>query len=1060
MCKKTIYLVCAVLFLITATDIPAGAVVQIEVENYSFEIPDDGKKYDISVGTPGIVTGWARVDPITSAGREFGWTPTDGTATAFMGKDAVIYNLTDFLMMEGDQFELIFDARSTWHGDNLAAQLYYQDDEGNRVVFATKNIDLWNKSTMTTYILDSNSVGLAARDHKLGIQFAHTRVNSTDDNIWAGLDYIDLFLLTPLMRAQSPFPEHESSYSNSSVTLTWVSGPNVPSADSYNVYFSANWADVNDGAAAADKGSVTTLSCSVSDLANGVTYYWRVDTVVGAQTYRGNIWNFIVIPALAYKPDPAANAEYVALDKVLSWGAGVSAVEGHVVFFGDSFDSVNNAPTGISGAAPFRAYLANPADTNWAPEEAGITLEVSKTYYWRIDEVESTSSDPETILKGEVWQFTTVPIKGLGSITREVWEDIEGTTVADLTGDPNFPDSPSYTEYLTGFEAPHMAISEYGSRVHGWLYVRNSGDYTFWIASGENSQLWLGTHPSTASIIAFVDSEEGREGWTEPRQWDKYPETQQSAPIHLDGGGTLYYIMVLHKKGWGYDNLAVAWSGPDSNGIQQIIPGTSLIPFDQVTLVAASGQVPADRATGVRRDPTLSWVSGVFAATHDVYFGTDFDVVNDAVRGNDPLGVLVSQDQSANAYEPGILEFNATYYWRVDEVNDAHPDKLWKGNIWSFTVGNFLVVDDFEDYNDVSNRIYETWGDYFINNTGMTVGHFEPPFAEQSVVHSGSQSLYMRYDNDGTVNESTNYVQEGTLLYSETERQWTDPQDWTREGVESLTLWFRGIPASVGSFTIGPPITITAAGGDIWGTADQFHYAYKRLSGVGSITAKVVSVSDTDPWSKAGVMIRDSLDPGSANAMVVVTPGQGVSFQRRVIADAGSEDTTEAGITAPQLVKLTRSGNTITAEYSSNGSDWETLGDPLIMPMLPEIYIGLCLTSHNANEMCTAEFSDVNLNGTITGDWQSQDVGIRSNDIEPLYVVLDDSAGNNAVVKHPDPNATTMSSWTEWNIPLTDFTGVNLQAIKRMSIGVGDRANTPLRGAGDLYIDDIRLNQP
>jgi hypothetical protein len=93
--------------------VSANAAVSIEVENFSFEIPDDGQKRDIDVGTPGIVTGWARVDPITSAGREFGWTPTDGTATAFMGKDAVIYNLTDFLMMAGDKYQLIFDSRST-----------------------------------------------------------------------------------------------------------------------------------------------------------------------------------------------------------------------------------------------------------------------------------------------------------------------------------------------------------------------------------------------------------------------------------------------------------------------------------------------------------------------------------------------------------------------------------------------------------------------------------------------------------------------------------------------------------------------------------------------------------------------------------------------------------------------------------------------------------------------------------------------------------------------------------------------------------------------------------
>ena len=207
-------------------------------------------------------------------------------------------------------------------------------------------------------------------------------------------------------------------------------------------------------------------------------------------------------------------------------------------------------------------------------------------------------------------------------------------------------------------------------------------------------------------------------------------------------------------------------------------------------------------------------------------------------------------------------------------------------------------------------------------------------------------------------------------------------------------------------------------------------------------------------------MIRDSLDPGSAHAMVVVTPGQGISFQRRVTAGAGSEDTTVADIAAPQFVKLSRSGNTITAEYSSNGSNWETLGDPLLMPMLSEIYIGLCLTSHNTDETCIAEFSDVNLSGTITGDWQSQDIGIKSNIPEPMYVVLEDNAGNSAVVKHPDPNATTIGSWTQWNIPLAEFTGVNLQAIEKMSIGVGDRTNTQPGGAGDLYIDDIRLNRP
>ena len=75
-------------------------------------------------------------------------------------------------------------------------------------------------------------------------------------------------------------------------------------------------------------------------------------------------------------------------------------------------------------------------------------------------------------------------------------------------------------------------------------------------------------------------------------------------------------------------------------------------------------------------------------------------------------------------------------------------------------------------------------------------------------------------------------------------------------------------------------------------------------------------------------------------------------------------------------------------------------------------------------------------------------------------MALQDSAVNSAVVKHPDPAATTTSVYTQWNIPLTDFTGVNLQAITKMSIGVGDRGSTQPGSAGDLYVDDIGLELP
>ena len=117
--RKSTYLVYAVLFLIMVAGIPAGAVVQIEVENFSFELPGTIK---MQIDQSGSVPGWTKSDLNPEAGVEQGWSPTTGSWTAFLGLNAEIFNLTDFLIMDGDKFQIIFDARSTWHGDNLAAQ--------------------------------------------------------------------------------------------------------------------------------------------------------------------------------------------------------------------------------------------------------------------------------------------------------------------------------------------------------------------------------------------------------------------------------------------------------------------------------------------------------------------------------------------------------------------------------------------------------------------------------------------------------------------------------------------------------------------------------------------------------------------------------------------------------------------------------------------------------------------------------------------------------------------------------------------------------------------------
>jgi len=192
---------------------------------------------------------------------------------------------------------------------------------------------------------------------------------------------------------------------------------------------------------------------------------------------------------------------------------------------------------------------------------------------------------------------------------------------------------------------------------------------------------------------------------------------------------------------------------------------------------------PANGAVDVKQTQIITWSPSVFAASHEVYFGTDKDAVKNADTGS--LEYKGTRDLGAESYAPGMLEWNTTYYWRIDEVNNVNPDSPWTGILWSFTTANFLVVDDFESYNDIdppdpqSNRIFEAWLDgYEIPTNGALVGNELPPYAEQSIVHSGVQSMPYFYDN--------------SVGYSEATLTLTYPRDWTENGVTTLTIWFRG----------------------------------------------------------------------------------------------------------------------------------------------------------------------------------------------------------------------------------------------------------------------------
>jgi len=469
---------------------------------------------------------------------------------------------------------------------------------------------------------------------------------------------------------------------------------------------------------------------------------------------------------------------------------------------------------------------------------------------------------------------------------------------------------------------------------------------------------------------------------------------------------------------------------------------------------------PKNQQKDVPPDFTLRWRPGMYATTHDLYFGERFNDVNDA-GPDDPRGVLMDQGMTDTQYDPpGYLDFAKTYYWRVDEVNEMEPNSPWKGSVWSFTVADFLVIDDFEAYTDFEpNRIYDVWGDGWQDNAnGSVVGHTGVDveagehYAETEIVPDGGgkQSMPFSYDNDHRSSEVTLSLP-------------ADRTDWVQHGTDRLNLWFIGYAGYVGGFEESPAgtFTITGGGSDIWSRADECHFAYKEASGSVKIIAKVESVenvSGSDGWSKAGVMIRESLEPGAVNTGVFVTPENGVRFQYRQITDDATSREFEPNLVAPQWVRLERtSGGLVRAYHSGDGSQWTRF--PIMQVRMQEpLYVGLAVSSHSPGVPCTARFTNVEFDNSA--DWSHQDIGVQANDADRMYVSLN---GGAAVVYHPDPAVTQTNTWTQWSIPLEDFAGqgIDMSHIADLSIGVGTRGDTATAGGtGVMYFDDIRLYVP
>ncbi|MHC4631569.1 MAG: LamG-like jellyroll fold domain-containing protein, partial [Planctomycetota bacterium] len=469
-------------------------------------------------------------------------------------------------------------------------------------------------------------------------------------------------------------------------------------------------------------------------------------------------WQGAPVPlTLACCPSPADEATDVPRDVVLSWTPGIFAppISGHKVFLSENFNDVNDGIGGVTQDA--NSY------------EPAQRLDLGKTYYWRIDEV---NGPPDyTVYQGDVWSFTTEPVGypieniiATASSMQSAAMGPENTVNGLGLNDNNLHSKDESDMWLSSVAGPQPTWIQYEFdkvyKLHQ-IMVWNSNQMVEPVVGFGFKDVTIeysvnGTDYTTLGTTHQFAQAPGTPGYA------------YNTTVDFSGIGAKY-IRLTANSNWG--------------GILNQY-GLSEVRFFHIP-VQARKPYPDSGATDVDVDVVLGWRAGREAVTHDVYLSTDEQAVID--------GTVSATTVTETSHGPLSVDLAQTYYWKINEVNMAETPTTWEGDLWNFATREFLVVDDFESYNDLdptdpeSRRIFNVWKDgYEVPTNGSLVGYESPPFCEQTIVHGGDQSMPLFYDNAGGA------------AYSEAELSLSPAQDWTKSGIRSLVLYFHGDAGNTG----------------------------------------------------------------------------------------------------------------------------------------------------------------------------------------------------------------------------------------------------------------------
>ena len=712
------------------------------------------------------------------------------------------------------------------------------------------------------------------------------------------LSAAEIKMLAGRPKARTPGPADGATVADIWASLTWTAGD---FAVSHDVYLSDSFDSVNAGTPEAFRGNQPSPNAVVGlagfpypdGLVPGTTYYWRIDEVNTANPespWKGDIWSFSIPPRLAHTPKPADGSKYIAPDAALGWTGGMNS-KLHTVYFGTSFADVNNA----SGGAPQTTNTYTPAGP----------LAKGTTYYWRVDEF-----DPPATHKGNIWSFTTSPDIAAGDPNLLAWwtlDEGKGTNVMDWSGHGHAGTLAGDARWVDGYDLTALQFDGAGDYV-GFgtpadLRLPVAYTYTAWFKPGRNiradsgpqyllcissrSDLVLGVEDSVGVngdlSLHYYDTQPsfhavgaGQTSWSVD-EWHMVAGTKDATghKIYLDGklknsdtntnqdnfNGATTRMISIGARAWNsaryfigaIDDVRIYNKALTGQEIQQVMQG--------IAPVAGDPRPARGAIADIRDVPSLSWSAGATAVSHDIYLGTDRNAVADAgksapeYKGNQAATTLPAA---------GLVEFGGgDYYWRIDEVEAGGT--VQAGTIWKFSVPAYLIVDDFESYNNIdppdpaSNTIFGTWKDGFGTTTnGALVGNNVPPYAETrpAWIHSSLQSMPLSYDNN--------------LKFSEATRTFASAQDWTREGVANLSLWLRAVT----------PSTTVAAN-----AAERMYVA---LNGTAVVYHTDPNVTQTTAWTEWVIPLQDFASQGvNLTSVTSITIGFGTRGSAAVAGGKG-----------------------------------------------------------------------------------------------------------------------------------------------------------------------------